>query len=146
MIMITLDKIREASQCDDFLHMIEEAKLNFLSDEEFPLSTIVDICGVDDALWCLGSVIKNSKICARFAHSCAQSAAQYACCGAEEEVFLYAKYSSDEYRRAAHYDRSDYAADHAINAADYALRAVHYANDEVEWQKQTLKKMLDEAE
>ena len=74
MITTTLNKIRKHSPCagswEVLLKGLGKSKAD---DEDLPILRILEICGLDDALWALRATDYEKKICRLFAVFCARS-------------------------------------------------------------------------
>ena len=74
MITTTLNKIRKHSPCagswEVLLKGLGKSKAD---DEDLPILRILEICGLNDALWALRATDDEKKICRLFAVFCARS-------------------------------------------------------------------------
>lgn len=75
MITITLTDIRACKPCEDrWVHLLKALGKNKADTEILPLERILDLNGIDDALWALRAVKGHDNAIRLFACHCAQSA------------------------------------------------------------------------
>jgi hypothetical protein len=73
MITTTLRQIRQHNPCSEgWRTLLSSLGKTGVDDEPLPLVTILQSNGLDDALWCLRTIIGHDKEITRFALACAQ--------------------------------------------------------------------------
>lgn len=70
----TLNKLKKAGACRErYTHLAKALGRKFSRDAELPIERILEINGLDDALWALSHAVEGGeKICRLFAADCAE--------------------------------------------------------------------------
>jgi hypothetical protein len=72
-ICTTLNKIREHGPCaEGWQKLLSYLGKTEADDEPLPLLTVLDICGLDDALWCMRTVPEHDALWRHYAVDCAE--------------------------------------------------------------------------
>lgn len=121
MLTTTLTRIRSAGPCaDGWRDLVRYLGPDWSDDEPIALTTILEVNGLDDAIWCLRACDDGPAVAAEFAAWCATRAARHAATHA-----AYAARASDAAAADAAAARAFDAATRAANAAERALQAEH---------------------
>lgn len=129
MLTTTLTRIRSAGPCaDGWRDLVRYLGPDWSDDEPIALTTILEVNGLDDAIWCLRACDGGLAVAAEFASWCATRAADAvnaAATAAEAAArAVNASAAYDATRAADRADAAARAADVAANAANAASAAI----------------------
>lgn len=116
MMTTTLDRIRSAGAYIDGWKLVRHLGSGWPDDAPIPLTTVLDVCGLEDVIWCLRACDGGAAVAAEFAAWCAARAAD-----AEASAEASAKAAAYATRTTAH--AAARAATHAARAARAVARA-----------------------